>query len=192
MIFRRVLSLTLVIASMAGLAYAQERAAGGAAETQMTWSSLRSIVDGANAISDAVNTRVDQIVACNKKQMIYSPGTTADGCVPNTDVANLITCGDSGQIYDKSKKGCVDPSTDVTPKLIWLPNDVFVDGKSKDYADCPRMFSNCTTVNQRCKVEYTGGECLRWRTTSHNSFGNDVCEETRPFKTKLATCLRTN
>ncbi|RYG61344.1 MAG: hypothetical protein EON60_03900 [Alphaproteobacteria bacterium] len=192
MIFRNVLCLTLTLATLTGLAHAQERAAVGAAETQMTWSSLRALIDGANAKSDAVDARIDQIVACNKKQMTYSPGTTADGCVANPDVLNMVTCGDSGKIYDKSKKACIDPSTEVTPKLLWLPNDVFVDGKSKDYDDCPRMYSNCSTVNQRCKVEYTGGECLRWRTTSHNSFGTDVCEETRPFKTKLATCLRTN
>ncbi|RYG60188.1 MAG: hypothetical protein EON60_08015 [Alphaproteobacteria bacterium] len=173
-------------------AQAQERAAGGNVEAQMTWTSLSSLVTGANEKSAAVNKRVDQIVTCNKKQMIFVDTAAGDGCVANTDVANLITCGDSGQIYDKSKKTCIDPSTAVTPKLLWLPNGVTVAGKSKDYADCPRMYSNCTTANQRCKVQYTGGQCISWRSTSPNSPGNDVCQEVAPFKTELATCMRTN
>ncbi|RYG61342.1 MAG: hypothetical protein EON60_03890 [Alphaproteobacteria bacterium] len=185
--------ITLLVLTMLPLtSMAQERASGGTVERQMTWSSLRTLVDAANAKSDDVNARVNKIVACNKKQMIFVDTASGDGCVPNTDIANLVTCGDSGQIYDKSKKACIDPSTAVTPKLLWLPNDVSVAGKSKDYADCPRMFSNCTTANQRCKIGYTGGQCISWRTTSPNSPGNDVCQDVAPFKTELATCMRTN
>lgn len=66
------------------LATAQERSAMGAIDTQVTWSALRTMVDAANTKSDAVNARMDQVVVCGKKGMVYAPGATSadgDGCL---------------------------------------------------------------------------------------------------------------
>lgn len=68
-----------------GAVQAQERSAGGSLDMQMTWSALKTIVDGANAKSDAAHQRIDRIIACSKRGMAYVPTdeaeTTGDGCV---------------------------------------------------------------------------------------------------------------
>ncbi len=67
----------------APLAHAQERTAAGALDTQMTWSALKNLVDGANTKITATNYRIDQIEKCGKKGMLYAPGTPnvdTDGC----------------------------------------------------------------------------------------------------------------
>lgn len=65
-------------------AYAQERTAGSAIETQMTWSALSTQINGLSTKVDAANSRMDQIVVCGKKGKIYAPGAPgvdAQGCV---------------------------------------------------------------------------------------------------------------
>ncbi len=64
-------------------AHAQERTAAGPLESQMTWSTLKTLVDDANTKSTAAHTRIDQLEKCNKKGLLYAPGTAdvdADGC----------------------------------------------------------------------------------------------------------------
>lgn len=64
-------------------AQAQERTAIGGTDTQMTWSALSTLINGVDTKTDAVNSRVDQVVVCAKKGMVYAPGapgTDAQGC----------------------------------------------------------------------------------------------------------------
>lgn len=74
------------------VAGAQERAAGGTLDVQMTWSALQAKVSDANAKSTAAHTRIDMIEACNKGRMLYAPKDTAadtNGCVPAVDPINM-------------------------------------------------------------------------------------------------------
>ncbi|PZP39139.1 MAG: hypothetical protein DI585_05055 [Pseudomonas fluorescens] len=64
-------------------AHAQERAASGSVDTQMTWTALKTAVGAVEGKADAVNARVDQIVVCGRKGMVYAPGdgaADAQGC----------------------------------------------------------------------------------------------------------------
>lgn len=73
-------TLMTAFSGLCGAVHAQERTASGALDTQVNWNALKNIVNGANAKSDAVNTRVDQIVTCNKLMKLYAPGAeNADG-----------------------------------------------------------------------------------------------------------------
>lgn len=79
-------------------AQAQERAAGGAMETQMTWSALSSQISGVNTKLEGTNSRIDQIVVCGKLGKIYAPGAvgaTPQGCVEasstgGTDLTTIV------------------------------------------------------------------------------------------------------
>lgn len=112
-IIRTFICCGILLSGMTGL-QAQERAAGGTTETQMTWSALKSQVDTARAESTAAHTRIDKIQVCSKKQMIYVPnaaGADADDCIHNTKIENVITCGKTGMVYNGTK--CVDPEAET-------------------------------------------------------------------------------
>lgn len=118
-ILRSALCLSLMVWATALPVQAQERAAGGSTDVQMTWSALVAKVDNANAKTDAANTRIDQAIACAKKGKLYAPDYSkadASGCTPADDTMlnNILTCGDSGLIYDKSAKKCVQADVDLT------------------------------------------------------------------------------
>ncbi|PZP38965.1 MAG: hypothetical protein DI585_05710 [Pseudomonas fluorescens] len=70
---------------------AQERSASGSVDLQMTWTALNSLVQSSVAKSDMVNARVDQVVVCNRKAMLYAPGggADADGCIENSKITAL-------------------------------------------------------------------------------------------------------
>ena len=72
-------------------AHAQERSAAGSVDLQMTWTALNSLVQSSVAKSDMVNARVDQVVICNRKAMLYAPGSgaDADGCIENSKIVAL-------------------------------------------------------------------------------------------------------
>lgn len=92
--------------------HAQERAAGGTVETQMTWSALSSLVNAASAKADAVNSRVDQAVVCGKKGMVYAPGAAGvdgAGCISAQYVNSIVSCGNQGKIYNATSNACVVP-----------------------------------------------------------------------------------
>src|SRR5689334_12035540 len=64
--------------------WAQERSAGGSAETQMTWSALSAKIANVDTKATGANVRIDQLVKCGKKEMLYAPGMAgadADGCI---------------------------------------------------------------------------------------------------------------
>ena len=116
---RTLICCGLLVAGFTPYGQAQERAASGATETQMTWSALASKVDNANAKTDAANTRIDQAIACAKKGKLYAPNYSKSdmlGCTAADDTMlnNILTCGDSGLIYDKSAKKCVQADVDLT------------------------------------------------------------------------------
>ncbi len=81
----------IALSAVSSLAMAQERAAGGSADLQMTWTSLKLMADQANdnakiagiAANDA-RSKADKVIACNAKQKLYAPEhptKDADGCI---------------------------------------------------------------------------------------------------------------
>ncbi len=78
------LPLMAALALVATAAHAQERTAAGSMETQMTWSTLKTLTDDANAKSTAAHTRIDQLEKCGAKGLFYAPSATgadAQGCI---------------------------------------------------------------------------------------------------------------
>ncbi len=78
-------SFIVVMLSGSQLVQAQERAAAGSLENQMTWTSLSNMAKAAEAKADAVNSRVDAVVVCGKKGMVYAPDA------PLADAAGCLT-----------------------------------------------------------------------------------------------------
>ena len=109
---------------------AQERSASGSMDTQVTWTALSNLAKAANDKADMVGTRVDQIVVCGKKNMIYAPGAAgadAQGCVigkiepsVQNNINNIIACANSGQMYSSSSNQCVR----TTPTCTMQTTDV--------------------------------------------------------------------
>ena len=99
--------------ALVGAPYAQERTAGGTLDTQMTWSALSAKIDAVSLKSDAVNTRVDQVVVCGKKGMTYAPGTQgadAEGCMAPQSVTKIVNCGNQGAVYSPATDTCIKAS----------------------------------------------------------------------------------
>lgn len=89
----------MALSTLSSLAMAQERAAGGSADLQMTWTSLKLMADQANdnakiavmAANDA-RAKADGIIACNAKKMFYAPADAtkdAQGCIKGMDPQKL-------------------------------------------------------------------------------------------------------
>lgn len=104
-------------------AVAQERTAAGAVETQMTWSALSAKADAAKNAANAVDVRVNQVVACARAGMLYAPeapGANTQGCLVskldptyitkldalNSQVNSINTCATSGSLYDRNTHSC--------------------------------------------------------------------------------------
>lgn len=91
---KRILALGALCLAFAGAAQAQERTAIGGTDTQMTWSALSTLINGVSTKTDAVNSRVDQVVVCAKKGMVYAPGAPGidgDGCLPPEVPPSVVT-----------------------------------------------------------------------------------------------------
>lgn len=115
--------------------FAQERAAGGSLDTQVTWTALSDMAKAASDKATAVNTRVDQVVVCGKVGRVYAPGVAgadSNGCLDamavdtttitsinnslkaltlnvaaiNANVNNIIACNKQTKLYDGVK--CAD------------------------------------------------------------------------------------
>src|SRR5690606_8326257 len=90
---------------------AQERTAGSAIDTQVTWTAVKNLVDAANTKSDAVNTRVDQTEKCAEKDQLYAPNDPAAtlGCKPvvslQTRIESIEKCGRKGMLYAPGSAG---------------------------------------------------------------------------------------
>ena len=89
----RVLSFAAVAAFVIPMAaQAQERSADGALSTQMTWSALSAKIKANEDRVTGLDSKVNQIVECNRSFMVYIPGDAmADtrGCVVNDLIAKL-------------------------------------------------------------------------------------------------------
>lgn len=112
-----VLSLCAAVPSV----YAQERTAGGSFDTQMTWTALSTLVKSADAKADMVNVRVDQVVACSRRGMLYAPNAGGgDPCVvpaanPTTQntVNTIASCNAAGYLFNPSTGGCREAQVNV-------------------------------------------------------------------------------
>ncbi|MGP4686739.1 hypothetical protein ACSV5K_10290 [Agrobacterium pusense] len=89
----------------------------------MTWSALSAKADAAKNAANAVDVRVNQVVACARAGMLYapeSPGANAEGCLVskldptyvtkmdalNSQVNSINTCAASGSLYDRNTHSC--------------------------------------------------------------------------------------
>lgn len=141
------LTLAFILALAPFTIHAQERTAGSALDTQMTWTSLAAQAKAASDKADAVNTRVDQVVICAKKGMLYMPGVggiDSQGCKEpfrsgdvngnltqlynaintlnsnvNNSLSNIYACNKAGQVYDGTK--CIASSSGER----WIVNTTF-------------------------------------------------------------------
>lgn len=128
---RFILAVALLVPVSSGIA--QERTAGGALDTQMTWSGLSAQIGTVKTQIDAVNTRVDQAVVCGRKGMVYAPDTNdadSQGCVMPATASSVInqltnlqnsvggvqnsvnisnSCGSQGKVSNGG--GCVNPAS---------------------------------------------------------------------------------
>jgi len=75
---------------------AQERAAAGPMDTQMTWSALSGQISAMGTKVDAANKRMDQFVLCGRKGMLYAPGHLNASGVADADADGCLTAGGSG------------------------------------------------------------------------------------------------
>lgn len=115
-------------------AFAQERAAGGAVETQMTWSALSAQIKTTGTKIDAANARIDQIILCGKQGKVYTPGVPgadANGCGP---AGGLRWVANGGVNYKHSNN----PFKDKKARLAATPTCTGSIG------------AKCTTKGQTC------------------------------------------
>ena len=158
-----ILGLMLVSAVFSSV-QAQERAAGGQLDTQVTWSAITGDIHGVDDKAKVVNARIDQVGLCAKKGMIYAPGATgadAQGCVmaaippsitnsintlnstvnaTNSSITKIMTCNTNGQIYNSATGACssiVQPGMVV--KIAGSAQPISGNGKYASYAlaSCP-------------------------------------------------------
>jgi hypothetical protein len=106
-------AFSLTLAGVAGTGIAQERTAGGALDTQMTWTALSNVAKAASDKADMVSSRVDQVVVCGRKGMVYAPGLSGadgQGCAWPTHLNNIIECGRQNKIFSSATNSCVVPN----------------------------------------------------------------------------------
>lgn len=123
--------------------FAQERAAGGTLDTQVTWTALSDMAKAASDKAAAVNTRVDQIVVCGKNGRIYAPGgvgADASGCMEakaadgttitninnsvktnTTNVTNILACNKQSKFYNGTV--CTDLPKEDKEESVMKPID---------------------------------------------------------------------
>lgn len=81
-------------------AEAQERTAGSALDTQMTWTALSNQVKSTQSYAEGLNTKVEQAIVCGKSNMLYAPGApgaTTQGC-KNVDLTGNTTINGNATI----------------------------------------------------------------------------------------------
>lgn len=138
------LSSTFTISSL----IAQERAAAGALDTQVSWTALKNLIDQANASSSSAHARIDQVVVCGKAGMLYAPetpGANAQGCVrPQVTTQNTpVNC----EWYNlpQGSKHLICPSNKVIMGLAY-ENDTW--SRKTDSHAAPEIYSAmCCTLH---------------------------------------------
>lgn len=85
---------------------AQEITAAGTLGTQMTWTALQSSIGAVGGRVNLLETDVSSMKNCAMSGKIWKPGT---GCIELSSALldKVITCGDQGNVYDKSANTCV-------------------------------------------------------------------------------------
>ncbi len=146
-------------------AVAQERTAGGSLQTEASWTALQSMIGKTNGDVSIIKTDLNAMKACAADRKIWDP---ARGCV-NIDTTlydNVVTCGDSGRVYDRSAGGCV-PAVAVAPTCrlssvaksssnrgsndeTSCPAGAYVDIKSSSTSDCHGSSYQCTRTQYNC------------------------------------------
>lgn len=125
--------LLLILSLLALLpnVHAQERTAAGTMETQMSWSALNTKIATANTKADAVNTRIEQVIVCSRKGLLYAPGQSeadGQGCVKpfvddsamnqlNTRMNSVLACAGQGRMFNGSSCVTAAVATPATPRL---------------------------------------------------------------------------
>lgn len=157
-----IIALFLLVASP----HAQERAAGSALETQMTWTALSAQAKSASDKADAVNSLVQQSIVCARKGKLYAPGTgpgvDSQGCVESastggvsmttvvntlstlttnlstntTTINSILNCNRSGTTFNGS--GCVAPTVKTPNCRLEVVNSGSQGGKdNRGPKPCP-------------------------------------------------------
>ena len=126
------ITLTIVaLTTLASSSHAIESAAGSSLDVQMTWSTLKSMVDsamttakGAQITADDARTRTLKLETCSKQQMLYAPSATlvANGCyAPWDDTRKLVSkieqCNNIQEFYDP-KNPAANPATGCIKPVI--------------------------------------------------------------------------
>lgn len=155
---------TLLAATLllAGTAHAQERAAAGTTETQMTWSALKSLVEKAETNSTAAHSRIDQLVDCGKLNMLYGPGhakANTKGCIAIDTAGAMAFVPATNRYYQhtgvKVKKG-QKVTMKVTGKVSWARTG---SGPSVNYHDASARIDatgqKYAKYNPICPLRYT-------------------------------------
>ncbi len=121
-------------------AHAQERTAAGPLETQMTWTTLKNLVDDTNTKITATNNRLDQIEKCGKQKKLYGPGTTgadADGCV---SVQTHMHWNTMRHLVSNQYGGFTPAATTVTSAAP----------SCASFGESPVQMNFCTTAGRTC------------------------------------------
>ena len=102
-------SFGVLLAAAAASPLAQERSASGATDMQASWTAIHTMAGSAMVKADNVNARVNSIVTCNQKAMMYvGAGGDADGCVDNLYITQLTTSVGTAEAQIKTINDLVD------------------------------------------------------------------------------------
>lgn len=139
-----ILGLTLMCAGAA----AQERAAGSALETQMTWTSLSAQIKAVDNKADAVDSKLQQAIICAKKGMLYAPGSgDSQGCVLAGNSAGNVNINDIVNTLNTLTNNYNTLSTKVTNLDNSVTNVLNCNGKGTFSSADGKTCSTATNTN---------------------------------------------
>lgn len=189
-----------------GPVMAQERSAGGTRETQMTWSALSNQISAVQAQVGNTNGRIDDIVTCAKKGMVYAlgaagvdsqnclatagsvpPGVLASLNTNTTNIQNVATnitaianCSQSGGVIALSGSSLVcNPAPAVVEPSFKIEVGSFSQASSPGSTFCTsRGYDVTTDVTGVSETYHCGG-----------SSGGD-CTRTASYNIKCARVVK--
>lgn len=144
----------LGLSACCGLAQAQERTAGSALDTQMTWSALSNQINSVSTAVNALDTKVMQTTICGKKGMLYSPGAPgadAQGCLEASKAGDTTT--NITKLADTIKQ--TNTSLSSTSSLVTNILNCNKSGLVFNGASCITPASNAPKAN--CSIQTTMG-----------------------------------
>lgn len=126
--------IAIVALSCMGLtATAQERAAGSALDTQMTWSSLSTKVKSTQTYAEGVNAKIEQAIVCGKQNRLYAPaapGANSQGC-KDVDISSDPSFVSLQNTVNSLKTTVTQVNTTVTNMKTNVDNSVTYNGKEQ-------------------------------------------------------------